>query len=282
MKRNVFRIMLELTSKQPWLHDKSQALEELLFEECQDDETRELLIDLINRFEFLDNNRYQFLMRKIALDIVTEPQLHEQSTLISAMSIGSGVDSGQAIIYSLKLFLQELNWTNHKLINDAMQAYKAFKNNAPLKDIILVDEFVGSGKTVIDRVDTIKRQFSIARNDDFTIKVKVLAATEKGISNVLAEGIDITSEIKIKKGISDYYTGEEAKEMRGLMLAMENILSKEYKGRNMPTMGYGEAEALYYRKDINLPNSVFPIFWWAEYLNKSARKTLLFRAMGDA
>lgn len=274
--------MFSLTSKQPWLDGKEDILEHLLFEECQKDETRELLIDLIQRFEFLDNDRYLYLMRQIALEIVTEPNLYEQSTLITAMSIGNDVDSGQAIIYSLKALLQEQQWINHKSINDAMQSLKTFKRNAPLRDIIIVDEFVGSGQTVIGRVRTIKEQFKDANITDYTIRVKTLAATEKGISNINSEGIEISSQVIIKKGISDYYEKDVAQIKIDQMLELECLLSRSYNDRELPTLGYGEAEALYYRKDINLPNSVFPIFWWSEYLNKKARKTLLVRAMGDA
>ncbi|WP_051880741.1 phosphoribosyltransferase-like protein [Buttiauxella noackiae] len=282
MNRNVFKIMFSLTSKQPWLDGKEDILEHLLFEECQKDETRELLIDLIQRFEFLDNDRYLYLMRQIALEIVTEPNLYEQSTLITAMSIGNDADSGQAIIYSLKALLQEQQWINHKSINDAMQSLKTFKRNAPLRDIIIVDEFVGSGKTVIGRVRTIKEQFKDANITDYTIRVKTLAATEKGISNITSEGIEISSQVVIKKGISDYYEKDVAQIKIDQMLELECLLSRSYNGRELPTLGYGEAEALYYRKDINLPNSVFPIFWWSEYLNKKSRRTLLVRAMGDA
>ncbi|RRO04469.1 hypothetical protein [Pectobacterium aquaticum] len=281
MKRDIFRILFTLTNKQPWLIDNPDTLEYLLFEECKNDAARELLIDLVNRFEFIDNERYQELMRQIALEIVTEPEIHEKSTLISAMSIGDDADSGQAIIYSLKPLLQEQNWANHKAINDAMQACKTFRRNAQLRDIILVDEFVGSGKTVIGRVETIQRQFREANLDDVKIIVKVLAGTDEGIKRIKSKNIDITSQITISRGISDFYKDDSSEKIK-LMIDLEKILSKEYNGRAMPSMGYGEAEALYYRKNINLPNSVFPIFWWAEYENKKNRRTLLVRAMGDA
>ncbi len=274
--------MFDLTTRQPWLSDKFEALDHLLYEECSNNETRSLLIDLIKRFEFLDNERYQILMRQMAMEIVTEPELHEQSTLIAAMSVGSGADSGQAIIYSLKALLPELKWGRHTLINDALQACKTFNKHAPLKDIILVDEFVGTGQTVIGRIKAIKAQFLNLKRDDFTVRVKVIASTETGIANIEAEGISITSQVIVKKGITDYYDGHAAQEGIKLMLNLEGVLSKEYEGREMPTMGYGKAEALYYRKDTNLPNSVFPIFWWAEYSNKKLRNTLLIRAMRDA
>lgn len=282
MNRDVFKIMFALVTKQPWLGEKSDILEHLLYEDCNNQEGRELLIDLINRFEFLDHDRYQSFMEKVALEVINDPTLFEQSTLISAMSIGHNADSGQAIIYSLKVLLQKIKWSKHLLINDAMQALKTFKRNVQLRDIILVDEFVGSGKTVIERVDTINRQFKEANITDYSIQVKVLAATEKGIEKIQNHGIKISSQIKIKRGISDHYQDEELKKRIELMIQMEKILSEEYNGRERPELGYGKAEALYYRQDTNLPNSVFPIFWWAEYSDKKPRDTLLFRAMGDA
>lgn len=282
MKRDIFNIMLTLIVTQPWLGDKVDVLGQLLYDECQDAETRELLIELINRFEYLNQDRYHLLMDEISTEIVSDPSLYQQSTLISAMSIGHNADSGQAILYSLKVLLQKLKWTKHLLVNDAMHALKTFKRNPQLKDIILVDEFVGSGKTVIDRVKTIKTQFKNDNIDDFTIQVKVLASTKQGLLKIREQGIKITSQLVLNRGISDYYSSPIAEEKIDRMLELEKILSAEYNGRERPSLGYGKAEALYYRENTNLPNSVFPIFWWAEYLNKKERETLLFRSMGDA
>ena len=273
---------MSLIQNQPWLSNKTDLVEHLLFDECDNDLTRELIIELINRFEYLDNERYQLLMREIALEIVTEPNLFEQSTLISAMSIGSDADSGQAIIYSLKLLLQEQNWTKHKFVNDALHVFKTFKSNAQLKDIIIVDEFIGTGKTVLGRVKSIKEQFDRAELHDYNIKVKVLASTELGLNRILETGVDVTAKIILRKGISQYYDEGKIQEKIDLMLNFEKILSNKYNDREMPSLGYGQAESLYYRLNTNLPNSVFPIFWWAEYKTKKNRRTLLLRAMGDA
>ena len=221
-------------------------------------------------------------MRQITLEIVTEPEIFEQTTLIAAMSVGSGADSGQATIYSIKSLLQEHSWTKHKIINDALHSYKTLKSHAPLRDIILVDEFIGSGRTAIGRVNTIKRQFKEKGIDDYSIRVKVLASTKTGIENITNEGINISSQIILPKGISDYFDNSLIDEKLALMEKLETILSTDFNGREMPSLGYGKAESLYFRINTNLPNSVFPIFWWAEYSNKKTRKTLLTRAMGDA
>ena len=41
--------------------------------------------------------------------------------------------------------------------------------------------------------------------------------------------------------------------------------------------GYNHAEALYCRKYGNIPNSVFPIFWWKQYKDGSPRSPLFVR-----
>ena len=39
-----------------------------------------------------------------------------------------------------------------------------------------------------------------------------------------------------------------------------------------------ESEALFCRKSKNVPNNVFPIFWWKRYADNSDRKTLFIRS----
>ena len=67
-----------------------------------------------------------------------------------------------------------------------------------------------------------------------------------------------------------------------LMDELEDNLSQNYNGKELPKYGYGKVESLYAREDGNTPNSVFPIFWWPFYKNQNVRVTLLTRAMRDA
>ena len=57
MNRDAFKIVMQLVMNQPWLNEKTDLIEHLLYEDCSDEESRELLINLVNRFEFIDNNR---------------------------------------------------------------------------------------------------------------------------------------------------------------------------------------------------------------------------------
>ncbi|CNI36395.1 Uncharacterised protein [Yersinia rohdei] len=282
MNRELFRNLTLLSQNQPWVDKKMDRLEDLLFKDCVTHDERELLISLVSRIEYLDSERFVQILKDLALDIVSDPELHDRSTVVTAMTMGHDADSGQLVLYSLKTILQELNWSSYKHVNNAAHAYKTIMSSAPHRDIVLVDEFVGSGKTVIDRVKSIISQFGTDKKDEFSIKVKVIAATEEGLNNVKKAGINISSQITMSKGITDYYPEDIRKEYIDKMLKLEDILSKKYNNRSLPSLGYGFAEALYYRADGNIPNSVFPIFWWNRYRNESTRLTLFTRAMGDA
>lgn len=279
MKKELFSILFHLARNQPWLSIKNKVslLENLLFEDCNTDAERDLVIDLINRFTYVDSEKYSQLISEIALGIITDPDLDDSSTIIAAMSIGHGADSGQATLYALKNVLQENKWEQYGAINDAHQVYRCMNKNDRYQNIVLVDEFVGSGVTVLGRVKAISQQFLNNKKAVPLIKVRVLVSTNQGICNVRESGVDIESLILLDKGISDYYDDKEDK--IAMMKKLESILSEEYNGRHMPTLGSGEAEALYYRHEANLPNSVFPIFWWNEYRNGNQREVLLHRAM---
>ncbi len=282
MNKRMFRILFKLQSSQPWLNDCEDALEKLLYSDCSADVHRNLMIELINRFEYLSNEKYSSILGDLAEDIGTDPDLSDQSTQIVAMSADDKADSSQYVLYGLKPFLEKMDWRSYKQVNTFGHAYRTYKKSNNYKNVVLVDEFVGTGKTVLSRVKQIKRDFQDNGVIDFLIKVKVLVATKRGQDNIQSEGIEISPRITLKRGISDYYPPEVVDRMIKFMREMEELLSDEYNGRSLPSLGYGQLESLYCRENGNTPNNVFPIFWWPFYQDGRLRNTLLTRAMGDA
>ena len=61
------------------------------------------------------------------------------------------------------------------------------------------------------------------------------------------------------------------------MLRLESYLQAKHDNLELPSLGDGEAEALYYMKYGNTPNSVFPVFWWPFLADGTERTTLLDR-----
>ncbi|MCL6307768.1 hypothetical protein QQL38_00480 [Pseudomonas syringae] len=281
MNKEKFNLMLNIVRSQPWLADKTDELEHVLFSECQCNTSRQLISEIIGRFLYINREDNYRLIDSLANEIIAEYSDLESSTLITAMGTGSATDSSQLVAYTLKPIMEKKKWRHHAIINDFGAVYRQYKKTKH-NHIVLIDEFVGSGQTVLGRVDSIRTQLKNAGVHDYTIAVKVLVSTEFGLKNVAAAGIDMTAQRLVKKGIDDYYSLEDAAQHRDLMKFIEENLSTEFEGRAMPSLGYNEAQATYYREDGNTPNSVFPIFWWAFNYDGKDRHVLMTRAMGDA
>lgn len=277
-----FKLIFELATKQVWTAKKTEALYHLLFTECDTDPKRKLIVELLDRFTHITESKYSEIIRKFAEDIITIPGISDETTIVTATAADSGSDSSQRVLYDLKLILEENQWRKYKHINQYGAAYRTYKASPSHNNIVLIDEFIGSGRSAIGRVNAIKRQFSDAGVVDYKIYVRSLAAMEQGIKALTDANIDAHAQVLLRKGISDYSTGAEIETQLNLMRDLEGNLSLKYEDREMPSLGYGEAESLYTRDGGNTPNNVFPIFWWPFVRDGSSRKVLLNRAMGDA
>ncbi len=283
MKQNVFRILFKLTQKQPWLEDKDDDLQKLLFSDCKTDEERELILELLERFTHVSHKDFGVLINELVEDIVTEPTLTDDTTQIVAMTGDYNADSAQFVLYSLKPIFERLKWRQHITVTNFQKSLRQYKKMGyKHSNIILVDEFVGSGKTIVGRVNTLQKLFSDNGINNVSIQVKVIAASSVGIKYAQKNNISLTSYLTIDQGISDHYHGQEIINKFAIMDKLEAILSTSYEGRDLPYYGYGGTESLYTRDDGNTPNSVFPIFWWPFFSDNTDRDTLLIRAMGDA
>ena len=282
MKEEFFRIILNLTKNQPWLGDKTDELSKLLYSDCKTSEEQELIIELLDRFTHISNENFSIQINELVDDIVTDPNLEDKTTQIVAMTGDYNSDSAQFVIYALKAPFEKRKWREHITVTNFKQAYDEFEKRGKKHiNIILVDEFVGSGKTIVGRVKKIKELFHEKGVLNIKIKVKVIAASSVGVKKAKEEDIDLTANIVINKGISEYYDTDEAARKLALMDKLEGILSTSYNAKNLPKFGYGNTEALYARDDGNTPNNVFPIFWWPFLKDNLERETVLTRAMAD-
>ncbi|MCG8708494.1 hypothetical protein JHU04_001706 [Brenneria sp. 4F2] len=283
-ERQLFSITLQLYKKQPWLADKHTEVMSLLYEDCRSSDERELLIELLNRFNFLEEKEFNHSLNRLADEIVNDKEIESRTTQIVSLTADNYSDSGQSILYALKPRLEKREWREHLSINRFGSSYKEFiRNGGKHKNILFIDEYIGSGQTAIGRVDSLKKQYSEKGIEDIHIKLIVIAASSLGVHNLKEKGIEMTCMHEIKRGISDYYKDEnEIIKHLGVMNKIEDILSQSYNEKPLPKMGFGSTESLYGREYGNTPNNVFPIFWWPFYRDTSKRQTILTRAMRDA
>lgn len=278
LQKKFFDIIFPLTLRQPWLKEKHEEICQLLFDDCTNPAEQELVLDLLSRFTYLTDEKYQQALEDIAKRITLEIDCAPDNTMIVATTMNSDPDSAQAVLWRMKRLFQEHAWDKVLMVNRANKILAHFPNR---KNVIYVDEFVGSGQSMLGRIRTLKKELAGAGHNDYSIRVRSVAASSVGKKILEDEGIDFYSNTIVPRGISDYYIEQQAEKI-ALMINVESVLSEEYNGKPMPSLGYGKTESLYSYQNGNTPNNVFPIFWWPYYKNNSNRRTILARYMGDA
>jgi hypothetical protein len=143
---------------------------------------------------------------------------------------------------------------------------------------VYVDEFVGSGKTVISRMEYFVKNIQVKCDVRFCF----LAGMAQGINRIRNLGFDVFCPLILNRGISDTAISNGLFAKIDLMNELEAKLAPVISNKKLSeySFGYAKAEALYSLegRSMNTPNSVFPIFWWPTLVDGQARKTLLRRS----
>lgn len=282
MPKQQFSTLMAIFQKQGWLISKADVLTMLMFDDCTTPDEQKLIADLISRFKFVSSDEFVKKMNDLVLGIVTMPNLNPKETIIAAMAGDGSPDSSQALVQNIKVKLQNEGWGDALIVNTFGQIYRKSKEEGFVrKNVILVDEFIGSGRTVIGRVAEINRTFK-NNGKDINVFVNVIFSSTVGISAIEKEHISLSYVEAIQRGISDFENPGDVASKIDSMLKIEEKLSKEYGSHILSecSLGYGKAESLIGIEDLNIPNNVFPVFWWGQYSNGDKRSTLFTRYVG--
>ncbi|NOR55230.1 MAG: hypothetical protein GQ531_03385 [Sulfurovum sp.] len=275
LTREQTHTLFTIQNKIEWFNESSaEAFHTLYIEDCENNSERDLIIDLINRITYLDNKRYHKILEGFVKDIIDK--YNNDETIIYSTSMDETPDSSQGLLYDMKVKFAECGWDT---MNGQNRMSKVLKSSRTKKNILIVDEFIGSGQTMINRVDTVKSELAKENIQDYNIHIYAVAGSQEGLYRLMENSIDFTCEIELSKGISDIYKNEEITLKINEMKRLESLLSEENGKCELSRMhlGYSRTEALFKRENGNTPNNVFPIFWWKYYANNSKRKTLMTR-----
>lgn len=159
----------------------------------------------------------------------------------------------------IKVFLQsneyrELQYSEKIEMPDTFDELKrAFIANQDL--LILIDDFIGSGRTANDILDVI---FKESKFDDYNTLILALICQFEGGEKIYEEHKVISFfHYHKKKGITDFYSSTEAHIKLNQAISMEKTLKVPSKY----SLGYGRSEALVSIMNKS-PNNTFPVFWY--------------------
>lgn len=222
---------------------------------------QELIIELTKRFLVIPQQEYL----KYFLDIIHNPALFQNSIitgctnlfilpLISKEDIGK-IKSSSFLWYALKStevkydpFFAQKNLTFCENPNNLATKI----NNDAQSCLVLVDDYIGSGKTAESAVSYCA-SFGITPQK---IAIVAIAAQQVGIDSLQAANIPVYTNTILNRGISDWYANGDLTNAIRIMRKIEKKLQVTPKFK----FGYDRSEAL-----VSLsrtPNNTFPVFWW--------------------
>lgn len=276
LSRSDYDKTLDLFIEQEWISEspKSDSFYELLGF-CDSKAHKDLIFSLLHEFKYLSLDEYGQLLNKIAGFIVENSGFSCEETQVVSLTADWEADSGQKLLYEITPLLSSKGWSSITSVNLFTKVEKYY--NKGKKKIVLIDEFIGSGKTLRTRLKNLRSNFP----SDIEIKVCFLAGIESTINTFKGDGIEIFCSLPLNKGISERFGLEDVFEAKNSMQELESKLAEKINDKKLTdySFGYGMAEALYSleRCNGNTPNSVFPIFWWILDRNNKERNTLLRR-----
>ena len=266
----IYRI---ISAQRELLAGRADALSEL-YRMCDSEDQLNLVTCLLNRFNYVDANRYEKLLGLMA-DYIFKIGYPENEIGVTAMTIKMDADSSQEILQHIKVQLG-LKF-GHRVLDSNLFTEENLTRNYQLgcRHFIAVDEFTGTGSTVVERYNRFKKM----NLKKATIEFCIMSGMEDALLHVQNAGIKIKIFNLLRKGISEYYSTEEIQSNLECMFALESKLAEKINKKKLAehSLGFRQSESLYYKFLGNIPNNVFPIFWWKEYSGNKTRKTLFTR-----
>lgn len=245
---------------------------------CDDDDQRQLVFSLLERFNFLRADVFGVSLESVVNKIVNDWECSENETVIAPLTYDDAPDSGQMIIQQIKSKFSSSGWGHIKLLNRCPSLWTK-KYAGKYHNVILIDEFSGTGSTVLNQISALRKGLEgLGIDTEVQIYICLIAGMEEAIQCIEATGCTVFCCHEYKAGISGFRTGDELLKDAILMNELEAKLLQNVNGETLPSFGYGQAEALYALENGNIPNSVFPLFWW-NYLSDGTAFYSLFDRM---
>lgn len=224
-----------------------------LFSLCKNDAEVSVIKHTIENLSILRHQQLHQALRALAKHARTIASDSDNLAIV-ATAYGSDPDGSQLVVQMLKPLLRKI--PNLRIFN-SVPAY--VKKLPEYPRFILVDDFSGTGKTILNRLKYLTENAK-SRSVPVDPSVYLVSCMESAQRNIRDAGYLVNVFNELKAGISGHFEGIELEEKVASMKRLEEELAAAIGATPLPSFGHGSAEALYFVHPGNAPNSNFPVF----------------------
>ena len=231
------------------------------FAKLQSEDERKLILDLTSRFTYIPLSEYGNHLIKSINDFI---RAADHSKIIGIMngfhkSDFGKVKSNYLVSYQFKglNLIKNINWPTKypRIIDNSKSLLKI--NNLQDYNLVLVDDFLGSGETIEGAYNYMSHRLKAHNKPMPYVSVVCIVAMQHAVDLLSTKmRINVYASKILKRGISDFYTGNDLKEAKSLMKEIE----RRIKVRDNFRFGYKQSEALVCME--RCPNNTFPFYWF--------------------
>jgi len=222
----------------------------------QDPEGRELLFELLSRFEVCEFDQYKIKGRALADALIgVLPDELKAVVLLPVLDKvpAAKSKSGDAVAWMMSRSLKRAAFSSGRSFEMASQTVSSSAlARASTTAFLMVDDYIGSGKTANSAVSRLIEQGVPPENITVAAFVGMTAAKLR----LAPIGVRTLFLSTLSKGISDAPGIADKKKAISVMRRMEDSMEV---GRQFK-LGFEKSEALALM--CFCPNNTFPVFWW--------------------
>lgn len=260
-----FKSIFNLGLQYDWLITCNKGFMELWYSTGGDINQKKLILYLIHNFLYVDSNKADEFCDRIVHQITEVWRLQPRNTTITATCDNSNPDGSQLMVQKLKNRFP-FRWHEFDFSNSLPEAlYNKIQSN---DNLVICDDFVGTGLTIGRKTEYALKVIRERELENVQLYIVSFAAMQ---FSKTAIPYPFYSCEWLLKGISENLTGNNLKAATRIMEDMENILKPYIGNRRLPKFGFKCSESLYNYENDNIPNNVFPIFWWKKYKDNRFR-----------
>lgn len=270
LNRDEYWYAFKMQSKHEWLIKYTEKFETTICALLTDEPKRKLFAKALDKFVYINRDQSGEHVMAIANQISDVWKCNVKESVVVAFKKKTNFhpDGSNVLLYHLQDKLQQ--WPSTRFLSDFDIENKWIKNS---KNIILCDDFIGTGGTMENRISDLVT--ALTKNQ--RIYIVALGAMSMAKDRYKKyKNVEVFSPVWIKNGVCHLDNTTE----RSTMLDIERGLAPEYKNYSLKTMslGYLESGALYFNEEYRIPNNVYPIFWWGKLFDKTPFNSIFLRS----
>ena len=214
-------------------------------------------LDLTERFTWITSDKYK---KELVQTLFFLCEKNKGKKLYFARCVGKkDLKKNKSSNFVLYLFKDHMIKSNinlsYQTVDDIRSINVSELNNGSAL-LVLVDDFIGTGKTAMEALEFVYDSLPRLTNDSSIIFLSI-ASLKEGMDTIRGIGFHLYTSHIFKKGITDFYKGNLLVQAQGQMKSIERKLQVERKFR----FGFKRSEALLSMS--RCPNNTFPIYWYS-------------------